>query len=61
MGNDQLFNTVTYKQAAVDYPKNLPKGDFYYLYVKPFDGGDKKKYSAGIVVEKKASCRSALD
>ena len=35
-----------YKQAAIDYPKQLLSGNRYYLYVKPFDSSKDKSYSS---------------
>lgn len=40
------FTPEEYKQAALDYPKRLDPGTRYYLYVKPFDTGRYKSYSA---------------
>jgi SAM-dependent methyltransferase len=49
-GKDESFSPdVTpeaYKQAAINYPKQLPPDNRYYLYIKPFDSAKDKSYSA---------------
>ena len=37
-----------YKQAAQCYPRKLSDGELYFLYVKPFGGGENKSYSADL-------------
>ena len=39
-------SAIYFKNSALHYPRKLKKGDFYYLFTKPFDGGENKSQSA---------------